>query len=268
MAGEAAVGTVKETRVSLQRVIPMVGNSFKPVFVGRFEETGGKVVLRGSFSMSRFTRLFMAFWFGALIFSGAVMLVGGIGGAVPDDWIGLSVILAMIGLGLGLVKAGQWFSRKDTVWLSNVIASALGASKLAEPVQPPRFGAPAHLLIFAGLIACEGVLHLILAVTNIEMPGLENASPSRYTSVLSGVLMLAWAYGICRLHRFAWWGGLAAFAYWGVSIFQMDLSALPATNDLAVKSQSTQIIFVVVGLLLLGLMGRWWYAQHVHFQKG
>ena len=60
--------------------------------------------------------------------------------------------------------------------------------------------------------------------------------------------------------------GLAAFAYWGFSLFQMDLQPLPAMDDLAVEPQPVQIIFIVAGLLLLGLMGRWWYAQRVHFR--
>jgi hypothetical protein len=34
---QAAAGPVGESRVRLQRVIPMVGNSFKPFFLGRFE---------------------------------------------------------------------------------------------------------------------------------------------------------------------------------------------------------------------------------------
>ena len=33
---QAAVGPVGESSVRLQRVIPMVGNSFKPFFFGRF----------------------------------------------------------------------------------------------------------------------------------------------------------------------------------------------------------------------------------------
>ena len=39
---QAAVGPVTESRVRLQRVIPLFGNSFKPIFVGRFERIEGR----------------------------------------------------------------------------------------------------------------------------------------------------------------------------------------------------------------------------------
>jgi hypothetical protein len=47
---QSAVGRVTEHRVSLQRVIPLVGNSFKPFFVGKFEIKNGHVVLIGRFN--------------------------------------------------------------------------------------------------------------------------------------------------------------------------------------------------------------------------
>ena len=265
---EAAVGTVKEARVSLQRVIPMVGNSFKPVFVGRFEEAGGKVVLRGAFGVRTTVKIFMAVWFGVLTFGAAGFLASTIHGDSPTAWMGLCVLLGMIVFGLALIKTGQWFSRNDPAWLSQVIGSALGAPGGEGPVRPPkRFGVPVHLLIFAGLVVVEGVLHLLSAVTDIEMFGLKTASSPRYLSVLSGSLMLVWAYGICRLHRLAWWAGLTALAYWAYSLFQMDSQPLPSLDDMAVDTQPVQTIFIVVGLLLLGLMGRWWYSQRVHFRN-
>src|SRR5215469_11530144 len=61
---EVASGRVTESRVSLQRVIPMVGNSFKPFFVGGFQWRGGKVVLRGRFTLHWSVRVFMGFWLG------------------------------------------------------------------------------------------------------------------------------------------------------------------------------------------------------------
>jgi hypothetical protein len=39
---QSAVGTVAEHKVRLQRVIPMVRNSFKPFFFGHFEFGTGK----------------------------------------------------------------------------------------------------------------------------------------------------------------------------------------------------------------------------------
>lgn len=43
---QAAVGRVGGTRVSLRRVIPMIGNSFKPLFTSRFAEQRGQVHLK------------------------------------------------------------------------------------------------------------------------------------------------------------------------------------------------------------------------------
>src|SRR4051812_15954076 len=63
MGSQAAVGTVREDRVTLQRVIPVVGNSFKPFFIGQFVSRNGRVVLSGTFRMHWFTRVFMTLWF-------------------------------------------------------------------------------------------------------------------------------------------------------------------------------------------------------------
>jgi hypothetical protein len=58
---QEAVGTVKSSCVSLQRVIPMVGNSFEPFFRGRFVEKTGKVILVGRFTMHWLVKAFMLF---------------------------------------------------------------------------------------------------------------------------------------------------------------------------------------------------------------
>jgi hypothetical protein len=57
----AAVGKVSSDTVRLQRAIPMVGNSFKPVFVGRFETRDGVAVLTGHFGMTKSVKVFMTF---------------------------------------------------------------------------------------------------------------------------------------------------------------------------------------------------------------
>jgi hypothetical protein len=64
LARQEAVGTVTESRVSLQRVIPMMGNSFKPFYRGRFIEVDGNVILTGRFTMHWLVKVFMTFWFG------------------------------------------------------------------------------------------------------------------------------------------------------------------------------------------------------------
>jgi hypothetical protein len=54
----AAVGKVSRDGVRLQRVTPMVRNSFKPFFVGRFKSRDGVTLLSGRFGMSLFTKIF------------------------------------------------------------------------------------------------------------------------------------------------------------------------------------------------------------------
>jgi hypothetical protein len=117
---QAAVGKVTEERVSLQRVTPFVGNSFKPYFVGRFEVTGERVSLVGHFTMHRFTKIFLTFWFGFVLLATL---------AVPpkpsDKWLPLLFGGGMLMAGVLLVLVGRWFSRNDVSWLSGRIANAL-----------------------------------------------------------------------------------------------------------------------------------------------
>jgi hypothetical protein len=71
----AAVGKVSEEGVRLQRVIPMVGNSFKPFFVGHFEVRDGVTVLIGRFSMWTFAKVFMTGWLGMALLFAVVLIV-------------------------------------------------------------------------------------------------------------------------------------------------------------------------------------------------
>src|ERR1700722_17460635 len=62
----AAVGKVTELRLSLQRVIHMVRNSFQPCLFGQFVTRDGRVFLTGRFTMHVMVKVFMSFWFGFL----------------------------------------------------------------------------------------------------------------------------------------------------------------------------------------------------------
>ena len=75
LAEPAAVGTVSESGVKLQRVIPMVRNSFKPFFLGQFVKRGERVFLTGRFTMLLITKIFMSLWFGLLAFVSVAALV-------------------------------------------------------------------------------------------------------------------------------------------------------------------------------------------------
>ena len=135
MAHQAAVGRVSERRVRLQRSVPLVGNSFKPFFVGRFIERAGHVVLVGQFRMLWLVRVFLAVWFG-------VLTVGTVSWTVlrePHQWTAIGACLAMYAAGGALVYGGQWLSRKDAAYLSSVIRSALsGEGAPVGSIRPPR----------------------------------------------------------------------------------------------------------------------------------
>ena len=123
-----AVGRVSAERVSLQRVIPLVGNSFKPFFVGQFERKNGRVLLEGHFTMHLFAKIFMSIWFGFVIFWIALATYQAIAEG-KGNWhlpfFGLGLFLA----GLVMVLIGKWFARNDMAWLSRVISAALKSNQ-------------------------------------------------------------------------------------------------------------------------------------------
>jgi hypothetical protein len=274
MAQEAAVGTVTAERVSLQRVIPMVGNSFKPYFVGCFVESDGKVTLRGRFTMHVFTKLFMTMWFGGLV------LIG-LGASVtilrqPDGWIVPLAAFGMLGCGLTLVRSGQWFARRDPAWLSDVIDAALGApaAVAARGVQAPDLGLPGHILPFAILIAIGGAVALGMAIAGIQpVPPGPNDPPfagfprggDRFQAILTGGAMLAWAYGIYRQYRLAWWAGMALFAYLGINVLISLIQLLVAMPDMHQPFRTG--IESVMATLVLALWAWWWYLQRRYFRS-
>jgi len=106
-------------------VIPMVQNSFKPFFSGRFESRDGVTVLTGSFGMSMFTRIFMTFWLGVVALVGVSFVVGGLNATPSYPREVVFVPLFVLGAGLGLIALGKWFARNDVAWLSGVIGRAL-----------------------------------------------------------------------------------------------------------------------------------------------
>jgi hypothetical protein len=64
----------------------MMGNSFKPFFVGHFEQRADAVYLTGRFTMLWVIKAFMTVWFGFLlvfVLASAAMMVGPRSGALP-----------------------------------------------------------------------------------------------------------------------------------------------------------------------------------------
>ncbi len=161
-----AVGRVSEKVVRLQRVTPMVGNSFKPFFIGHFEVRGEETVLIGKFTMLPLVKVFIGFWFGTCgLFAGAVLL-GGFKPQGPNATIFLLLPFLMICGGIALVTAGKWFARNDTAWLSELIATALGAQRDGASVTRDALinvdadTVPMSLKVAAILLAASGAMAL------------------------------------------------------------------------------------------------------------
>src|ERR1700728_1029284 len=121
----AAVGKVSQDGVRLQRVTPMVRNSFKPFFVGRFESRDGVTLLTGRFGMSLFTKIFMTFWLAMVALFGVGFLAGSLSAAASYPRQIVIGPFLMFFAGLGLVAVGKWFARNDVVWLTALIGRAL-----------------------------------------------------------------------------------------------------------------------------------------------
>ncbi|MDE3073159.1 MAG: hypothetical protein KGJ63_10535 [Pseudomonadota bacterium] len=273
VSGEAAVGRVSETRVSLRRVIPMIGNSFKPVFTGRFGHAHGQVVLTGRFGLGWSVKLFMAYWFGFCVLFVVLSLP-----AVAHKSAAAFMPLAGIGmfaLGLGMTRLFAWFSRGDPAWLSAVIREALHAQVSAEaasalPASRPSGARPRFTLVATGVFCLFGVMSLVGAVRGMGAGGIHAGGVMierypqavRLAAAVSGVLLLACAYGIYRRYLFAWWAGFVVLLL-GQAYSLIDLLT---RQDLG-NTRMPGMLFGVGSLVVASFWGRWWYAQRVHFQR-
>jgi hypothetical protein len=128
---DAAVGSVSARAVRLQHVIPFVGNSFKPFFLGSFREVDGKAVLSGRFTMLWAVKAFLTVWFGFCALWTFLATLGVLGLAVgsrrqePTVWIFPLVGIAMFTGGMFVVKSAKRWAGQDQEYLSRVIRDAL-----------------------------------------------------------------------------------------------------------------------------------------------
>jgi hypothetical protein len=265
---ERTTGTVRESRVSLQRTIPMVGNSFKPFFQGRFVQKDGRIFLVGRFAIHWAVRAFMTLWFSGLVLIGLLATIAPgttqKGARVPM----LLGVPGMICLGLGLIRLGQWFARNDASWLEKMIRRALTPSEGASG-SPPVVPAPETSLrkppVILGATAVLGLLGIMVLVTALRGPGLQPYAPhssSRELAAAVGALTLALAYGVFRQRRIAW---RAFFLFLGVgwlgSAWQLGLATpqgLPSARP---------PVFIGLSLISIVVWGLWWYGLRENFTK-
>jgi hypothetical protein len=259
----SAVGKVSESQVRLQRVIPMINNSFKPFFLGRFEVRDGVTVLTGRFTLTPFVKIFMTVWFGMLLLIGGGILVSGIKAPGSAPPFVLFQPLLMVGGGVLLVAFGKWLSRNDVAWLSSVIARALDNAVEGSSVMAPRDEAtvPIPLKAASLVLAASGVMQFVAAHVG---PRAAFAVPMfEGWQELLGLALLLLALAIWRRQPVGWWGG---FVVLGVGFFA-PLSAMhqqfPTSPPIVIE-----VIFAVIALCISVTWGLWWYAQRKHFEWG
>jgi hypothetical protein len=124
LTNQAAIGTVSKDRVSLRRVIPLVGNSFKPFYIGEFRENNGRVVLTGRFTMFWWVKAFMTFWFGFCALWTAIAIVPLLTRDANAWWFPFAGA-GMFAAGVAFVALCKRLAINDIPWLSKVIQDAI-----------------------------------------------------------------------------------------------------------------------------------------------
>jgi len=269
LAEPAAVGTVTQSKVKLQRVIPMVRNSFKPFFIGQFVVRGHRVFLVGRFTLLGLVKIFMSFWFGFLGIFAVVAVAQTAFGTAPESQTLAFVLgpIAMGAFGVGLVAFGKWLARNDTAWLTDVVQRAIansnpGAAMPARSMAPDTAsgGRATVVIVTAGVLAVMGAMNLALSIAGSSLPLYSSGVP-RYAVAGQGILLLAIALGIYLRLRMAWQAGFLLIAgAWGFSVANVFLM-----NDKMAPPLGIRIAFAAVGLLVAVVWGRWWNAQRTHF---
>jgi hypothetical protein len=265
----AAVGKVSEKSVRLQRVIPMIGNSFKPFFLGRFQSSEGKVLLVGRFTMLPIVKVFMTFWFGSLALVSLGLLFGSNSTMPVPAVFGP---LVMVGGGVAMVAFGKWLARNDVAWLSKLIEGALkspgipGAAPVATASEDPE-AVPMTLKAAAIFLAASGVMAVISGLRMPQFPSVPISSGAApplprlgHWPLVYAAIVLAVALGVWRRRPWAWWGFfvlLAASGCWTVYAMQASANFGPPLG--------VGIIFAVMCCAVTVLWGRWWYGQRKHF---
>jgi hypothetical protein len=264
----AAVGKVSKDSVRLQRAIPMVGNSFKPFFLGRFDSREGKVVLVGRFTMLPIVKVFMTFWFGFVTLTSVAFLLGANSALRAPAVL---VPFAMIGGGVALLAFAKWLARNDVAWLTKVIEDALASpgSTAARAATPPidLAAVPPTLKWAAIFLAASAAMALFSGFVMPQLPTMPARAgaappfpPLGYWPLGYAVLVVVLSVGVWHRRPWAWRGFfvlLGASVCWTMYAMQASGNAGP---PLAVRA-----VFAVMSCAVVVIWGRWWYGQRRHF---
>ncbi len=254
-----AVGKVSPDKVRLQRVIPMVRNSFNPFFTGHFETRDGRTVLTGHFAMSVYTRIFMVIWLAMATLFTVAFVAGDLRSAN-----GTPASLPLFGLlfpagGIGFIVLAKWFARNDVAWLSDVMTRALTTPGDITPQKPSAdpAGASEELKGVALFLAAAAIFSGVAAVNAPQ------TLPTRWHTmyVAFAILDLVLAIGVWYRRPWAWWGGFIVLA---ATMIAPLVTLHAATRQLPLLFQAA---FAVCLLLVVGSWGAWWYGKRQLFLR-
>ena len=261
----AAVGKVSPDSVRLQRVTPMVRNSFKPFYVGRFESRDGATLLTGRFGMSLFTKIFMTFWLGMVALFGVGFLVGSLNATASYPRQIVIAPFLMLVAGIGLVALGKWFARNDVAWLTEVIGRALdvpGVRVVRGQETLEVAGVPMVLKGVALFLAASALMALFAEFVAPKLGQQRAALQVGHWYIVYAVSALVLAAGVWGRRWWAWWGG---FLLLGTSTIT-SLLAMPVGTPSGLPA-FMRVVFGVFAVIVVAVWGRWWYAQRKHFYE-
>ncbi|HWY88312.1 MAG TPA: hypothetical protein VNX28_16490 [Gemmataceae bacterium] len=292
---EAAVGRVSKRRVSIQRMIPLIGNSFKPVFTGKFDTRSGQVVLTGAFAIQRFTRVWIAMGLFMAAMNGLIVL----GKGSPNSGLTFLAIAGIAGLGVGIVRLCNWLSRHDVAWLSSLISQALstegtgdmarepswmgadrgddsdlrdGADAGALPCVPTKSSEASMAAFKVLLLICELAV-LASAVTGVRairtaqgrgLVSIEHDAQSRLEAFLLAGVVAVFLYGLHVRAPLAWKAG------WGLLVLLIVGGIANATDSSAmnplIAPRESPLFFIIGGGAVGVFLGLWWKNQRDYFR--
>lgn len=117
-------GDVSNNKVKLYKVTPMYGNTFKPIFFGKFEENNNKVSLVGVFKIGFFERL-MSWVFSVIGIAVQIITLPLIDSAYGIENLKYFWPLLFVLLGILIIFFAKLFSKKDVDWITKQITNTI-----------------------------------------------------------------------------------------------------------------------------------------------
>ena len=126
--------SVTKEKIKIKRMAPLIGNPFKPVFVGEFVDFGGVEVLVGKFSLARIVKTIAIAWlsiaFSWLLIVLLIFLISFIGNKTQNYSVIIMYKFILIGVlffftGVVCIHLFWRMSRGDMIYLERHIRRAI-----------------------------------------------------------------------------------------------------------------------------------------------